>query len=399
MVKISTKNTKRKSRLIVGGIFLCTLIIVSLSLTSSVEIYTKDGFSQSGSTENATSTTLATTNKSQAKPIATIKMVESAPVTAAPMLIIPMTPVDPAIYDAKMLKIANLPPLPVTASTTATSTVVRKPSPWPVKGAPYPNAGALLPSNRIIAYYGNLYSRRMGVLGKYDPPEMLAMLASTTKKWHDTDPSTPIIPALDYIAVVAQAGAGVDGKHRARMPDSEIDKVIALAAQINAIVILDVQVGLSNVQSEIPYFEKYLKLPQVHLALDPEFSMHNGARPGTVVGTMDAVDVNFTANYLAKLVKENNLPPKVLIVHRFTRAMLTNAKKIKPLPDVQVVIDMDGFGSSAKKIGTYTQVVIPEPVQFTGFKLFYVNDVAAGHMMTPSEVLKLSPQPSFIQYQ
>src|SRR5215472_17397945 len=35
---------------------------------------------------------------------------------------------------------------------------------WPVKTA-YPGAGALLPFNRIVAYYGNLYSKNMGVLG------------------------------------------------------------------------------------------------------------------------------------------------------------------------------------------------------------------------------------------
>ena len=48
---------------------------------------------------------------------------------------------------------------------------------------------------------------------------------------------------------------------------------------------------------------------------------------------------------------------------------------------------------------TYEDYIQDEPVQFTGFKLFYKNDVAAGHLLTPTEVLKLSPEPSFIQYQ
>jgi hypothetical protein len=210
-----------------------------------------------------------------------------------------------------------------------------------------------------------------------------------------------LIPAIYYITVTAQGSAGFDGKYRARMPDSQMDHAVELANKINGIVILDVQVGLSTVQTEVPLLEKYLKMPNVELALDPEFDMHNGAKPGSVIGSMDASEINFAANYLAKLVQENNLPPKVLIIHRFTENMVTNYKLIKPLPEVQMVMDMDGWGFGAKKINTYNQIVYPEPVQFTGFKLFYKNDVKppSTHMLTPAEVLKLTPQPVFIQYQ
>jgi hypothetical protein len=185
------------------------------------------------------------------------------------------------------------------------------------------------------------------------------------------------------------------------MPDSQIDHALELAGKVNGIVILDVQVGLSNLQTEIPLLADYLKKPNVHLAIDPEFAMHNGAKPGTVIGSFDAADINWTGNYLAQLVKDNNLPPKVLIVHRFTEGMVTNYQNIKPLPEVQIVMDMDGWGFAAKKVNTYNSVVYPEPVQFTGFKLFYKNDVKppSTGMLTPSEVLDLTPSPSFIQYQ
>jgi hypothetical protein len=139
----------------------------------------------------------------------------------------------------------------------------------------------------------------------------------------------------------------------------------------------------------------------VHLGIDPEFAMKaSGSPPGRVIGTLDAADVNYAAQYLATLVKQNDLPPKILVVHRFTHDMLTNYKNIKPLPEVQVVIDMDGWGGQAKKKGTYTYVVAAEPVQFTGFKLFYKNDVLDGQtMLTPSQVLDLTPAPVYIQYQ
>jgi hypothetical protein len=321
--------------------------------------------------------------------------------TEATQTMLQIPPLDTMAYDAKLLAIANLPPLPVRSSSgtsrTAQASSTRI-SLWPVKTV-YPRAGALLPFNRIVAYYGNLYSTGMGILGEYPSPQVLQMLASTSAEWQAADPSTHVVPALDYIVVAAQAGAGPDGKYRLRMPDDQVDKILAMAQEINGVVFLDVQVGLSNVETEVPLLKHYLEMPQVNLALDPEFDMHNGQRPGTVIGTMDATDIDFAANYLANLVKQDNLPPKMLVIHRFTQAMVTNYKSITPLPEVQIVMDMDGFGPPSQKIGTYRDFIAPEPVQFTGFKLFYKNDTRAGHLMTPKEVLKLSPQPSYIQYQ
>lgn len=272
---------------------------------------------------------------------------------------------------------------------------------WPVKNQPYPVQGAILPYKRVIAYYGNLYSKRMGILGEYAPKEMLSRLNVEVKKWEKADPKTPVQPALHYIAVVAQGDGGKDGKYRFRMPEKHIDSVINMAKTINAIVFLDIQVSLSTIQDELPLLEKYLKLPNVHLGIDPEFSMKTGAKPGSRIGTYDAADINYCSQFLSKLVKENNLPPKILVVHRFTRKMVTNTKNIKLRPEVQVVMHMDGWGEPELKKGTYRHFIFPEPVQFTGFKLFYKNDLkkAPNRLMTPEELLKLKPQPIYIQYQ
>jgi hypothetical protein len=277
---------------------------------------------------------------------------------------------------------------------------------WPVKTA-YPNPGAVLPFKRIVAYYGNLYSKNMGILGEYPPDEMLRRLKVELKKWQEADTTIPVVPALHYIAVTAQGSPGKDGKYRARMPFKQIDSILHIAARINALVFLDVQVGFSNVEAEIPLLEKYLKMPNVHLGIDPEFSMKSGKRPGTVIGTMDATDINFCVNYLAKLAKENNLPPKILVVHRFTRNMVTNAQGVRPNKDVQVVMDMDGWGPVSLKTDSYKAYVSNYPVQFTGFKLFYKNDVRKPRgvnmketqMMTPAQVLAQKPSPIYIQYQ
>jgi hypothetical protein len=111
--------------------------------------------------------------------------------------------------------------------------------------------------------------------------------------------------------------------------------------------------------------------------------------------------VNFVSDYLTNLVKANNLPPKILVVHRFTQNMVTNYKNIKTHPEVQLVVDMDGWGEPVLKHDSYKAYVWREPVQFTGFKLFYKNDIrkAKSHMLTPAEVLALTPKPIYIQYQ
>ena len=302
-----------------------------------------------------------------------------------------LPPLDIVTYDRKINELANN---PVFIGPRKISNL------WPVETV-YPKAGAILPFKRIVAYYGNLYSKQMGVLGQYPEEEMLQKLDGEVKKWETADPDTPVLPALHYIAVVAQGSAGKDGKYRTRMPDSEIDKVLAMATKIDAMVFLDLQVGFSNVQTEIPLLEKYLKMPKVYLGIDPEFSMKGKIRPGKIVGTLDAADINFAADYLAKIVQENNLPPKVLVIHRYTQKMVTNYKEIKPLPEVQIVMHMDGWGGMKKKIGTYKAFIYPEPVQFAGFKLFYKNDVWEPNtvLMTPADLLELQPRPIYIQYQ
>jgi len=273
---------------------------------------------------------------------------------------------------------------------------------WPVKHQPYPLPGAILPFKRIVAFYGNLYSKNMGILGALPPKEMLEKLDSEVHKWEKVDPATPVQPALHYIAIVAQGNSWKDNTYRWRMPERQIDSVLHIAAmRKNMIVFLDVQVALSNIREELPTLEKYLKMPFIHLAIDPEFSMKNGRKPGTIIGTYDASDINYCSDYLVNLVREYHMPPKIFIVHRFTRNMVTNSRKIKLHPEVQIVMNMDGWGEPALKKGTYRYFIYQEPVQFTGFKLFYINDLRKEPhvMLKPEDLMKLKPLPIYIQYQ
>jgi hypothetical protein len=271
---------------------------------------------------------------------------------------------------------------------------------WPVKG-PYPLAGAVLPFNRIVAFYGNLFSKKMGILGEIPKPEMLKKLQGEVANWQAADSSLPVIPALHYVAVTAQGAPGKDGKYRLRMPFHQIDTIVAWAKEIDALVFLDIQVGHSLVKDEVFPLEEYLKLPQVHFGIDPEFSMTGGHAPGKKIGTFDARDINTVIDDLASIVKKYNLPPKILIVHRFTQGMVTNYKNIKNIPEVQVVMDMDGWGNKTLKKSTWLRYIKNEPVEFTGFKLFYKNDTKTGadQLYSPQELLNFIPKPIYIQYQ
>jgi hypothetical protein len=266
---------------------------------------------------------------------------------------------------------------------------------WPVKG-PDPLPGALLPEHLIIAYYGNPKSTRMGILGQLPPAEMLPKLERTATEWARAEPGRKVLPALHLIATVAQGKPGPGGKYRLRHSDQLIDQVLGWAQERGWLVFLDVQIGHSTVADELPHLVKYLERPNVHLALDPEFAMKLGGIPGRRIGTLDAEDVNRAVRLLADIVDREKLPPKVLVVHRFTQRMLTHHDKIRLDPRVQVVVDMDGFGPPRFKEDAYKYFIAPEPVQYTGFKLFYKNDKP---MMTPAQVLKLWPAPVYVQYQ
>jgi hypothetical protein len=257
-------------------------------------------------------------------------------------------------------------------------------------------AGSLLPGCRIVAFYGNPMSKRMGILGEIKPDSMLARLAKQAAAYAAVDSARPALPALELIATVAQAGPGKSGQYRARMPDTLIARVMGWAEAHRYLVILDIQTGRSTVASEMAPLMKYLARPYVHLALDPEFSIGATKIPGKVIGRMDAADVNVASSMLAALVDSLKLPPKMLIVHRFTTPMLSNHQKIKLDPRVQIVIDMDGFGPPQLKYGSYKAYVHDRPVQYAGFKLFYKNDKP---MLTPAQVLELDPVPLFVMYQ
>jgi hypothetical protein len=333
----------------------------------------------------------------------------SLPATGAPPVATPCAPVPEPPAPLVLPKAEPAPAAPALdpASPEARSRYKSGENPeyarkcgWPVT-MPEPLPGAILPAKRLVAYYGNPNSKRMGVLGEYQKDEMLRRLRAEAQAWEQADPAVPVQPALHLIAVVAQDKPGKAGKYRMVMPDAVVSKVYEWAHEAGAVLFIDIQTGHDDIRALLPRFEWILKNPDVHLGIDPEFNMGaGGLLPGAKIGSFDAADINYVSGYLAELVQRHNLPPKVFVVHRFTRNMVTNARQIKLSPEVQVVMHMDGWGASWLKRDSYKDYIVKEPVQYTGFKLFYHNDTKKGDpLMNPEEVLRLQPQPLYVQYQ
>src|SRR5262245_4476777 len=145
----------------------------------------------------------------------------------------------------------NPPATKAAAAEPQASVIDSEPPLWPIE-TPAPLPGAILPAKRIVAFYGNPLSKRMGILGQITPDSMLARLDREVAAWNAADPTMPVQPALHLIAVVANDNPGPSGKYRTRMDSALIEKVYGWARRRNALLFLDVQVGQGTLQEELP---------------------------------------------------------------------------------------------------------------------------------------------------
>lgn len=259
-----------------------------------------------------------------------------------------------------------------------------------------PDDGSLLPGSRILLFYGFPGDPNMGILGEYDKARLLELLREQAAEYEAADPTRPVKIGFEVIASVAQPEPQNDGSWLLDAPSSLLDDYVDFAAENDVLVFFDVQIGRRKVSTEVEGLRPWLERPNVHLALDPEFAMREGQVPGDHIGQIDGSDVTWTQNYLADLSREMGIPPKVLVVHQFKHSMIENKDTIAPVPGVQLVIDMDGFGPPDLKHGTYAAVISQEPIEFNGIKLFYTQDKP---LMSAEDVLALDPVPDLIIYQ
>lgn len=264
----------------------------------------------------------------------------------------------------------------------------QKPKPTPTPAPP------ILPDKRVVAFYGNPAADELGILGIGSPDLAGRRLLRQAKAYERA--RRPVQPAMELIAVVANAHPGDDGLYRRREENRVIRRYLKAARKVDAILILDIQPGKADFFEETTHLQRWLKEPDVHLALDPEWRITEGQVPGQVIGTVQAREVNAVSAWLEQLIVREGLPPKLLVIHQFTHDMIQDRDQLKPREKVQIVLNADGFGGREVKIAKYRDFTRGKSAFHDGFKLFYKEDL---NLMKPRQVIRLRPSPDIVIYE
>jgi hypothetical protein len=246
----------------------------------------------------------------------------------------------------------------------------------------------------VVAFYGAPQSDELGALGIGTPAASARRLVRQARAYRSR--GRRVLPAFELIAVVANGSPGRDRLYRTRQGAATIRDYLAAARRARALLLLDIQPGRSDFLAELSALEPFLREPDVGLALDPEWHVQAGQVPGKVLGSVDAGVVNAVAARLAEIVRERRLPEKLLVVHQFTRGMVRQRERLVPRAGVEIVLDVDGFGTRANKVRKYRELTRGTERFAHGIKLFYREDIG---LMTPREVLGLRPQPQLVIYE
>jgi hypothetical protein len=255
---------------------------------------------------------------------------------------------------------------------------------------------SLVQDQSIVAYYGTPKQPDMGILGEHDAETLAWLLSARAARFDALNGDAHVKPALHLVYGVAQPEAGRDGLHLRYVDDRTVRQYLDLARRNGFALIIDLQIGHSDALTEAEKVLPFLNEPDVHLALDPEFALAGIARPGQQIGELRAADINAVQDLLARVAAEQGLPRKTLVVHQFEESMLPDASGIERRDDVDLIIDMDGFGRAEIKEARYGMYGAADYAPFGGIKLFLQHDP---DLMTEQQLLDLEPQPVFFLYQ
>jgi hypothetical protein len=297
--------------------------------------------------------------------------------TAGDRVILPSTPVDPP---------RPLKPLWVT------DLGVRFPS----MTAMIASRMSVLPQHQIVSYYGNPYTELMGILGSDDLETVADLLEVQAARYDKLNGPLDVIPAIHLVYAVAQPHPTDNNLYLQYVDEETVNRYIALVEERDMLLFLDLQIGRSSVGDEVEKILPYLRHPNVHLALDPEFAVDSRYVPGEIIGSLDASDIDLAQTMLQNLVVAERLPSKLLMVHQFLDEMVVGGDSIDQYPGVELIVDMDGFGSADVKRATYEKYAGRSYATHAAIKLFFDYDT---NLMSEQDVLFLEPTPAVVIYQ
>jgi hypothetical protein len=256
----------------------------------------------------------------------------------------------------------------------------------------------VFPRYRLVGYAGVTGAATLGRLGTGPLNQRVAEIEGRAKPYAA---GREILPVVEVIATVVQGSPGRDSKYRVRLTDAQIATYHKAARKHRAVMLLNLQPGRSEFLTEAKAFEGWLKQPDVGVALDPEWAMDPGQRPGAAYGHTTGAELDAVAQYLSGLVKRHHLPEKVMVYHQVARSVVRKESGLKDHGGVAVIKSVDGLGHPGPKINTYRVVNKTTPkFVHAGFKLFFTEDRRdGGRLMSPREVLALQPRPEYVMYE
>ena len=252
----------------------------------------------------------------------------------------------------------------------------------------------IFPDYRVVAFYGAPQAHALGALGIGTPDEAAARLRRVARGYARR--SRPALPAFELIATIAAESPGDDGMHRIHQSDAVIARYLRAARRAKALLVLDIQPGRGDFLSEARRVERWLREPDVGIALDPEWHVGPGEIPGQVIGAVTAAEINAVSAYVSDFVTDHDLPDKLFVVHQFTSSMIRDKDRVRQRLGLAITMNVDGFGDRSNKVSKYA-LFTSELTRFhDGFKLFYEEDT---NLMSPRQVLALRPPPDLVVYE
>ena len=298
---------------------------------------------------------------------------------------------------------ADLPVLVAPESADLPVLVAPEPAGLPVLVTPpleperslLPSGGRQVFADRqfLVAYYGTAGSGVLGVLGETEPDQMQRRLRRASRSFERA--GRPVQLVYELIVTIADAVPGPDGDFSHDLARRQVQRYIDAAHRHGALLLLDLQPGRSDFLSVAKRWAWALRDPWVGLALDPEWRVGPGQRPGQVIGSVTAREINRTTGWLAQLSARHRLPQKLVVLHQFRTSMIQHVERVRTRARLAMVQHIDGFGTRGQKLATYDAVA--KPGQFRmGMKLFYDED---HDRMGAPEVHAIRPRVRFVSFQ
>jgi hypothetical protein len=283
------------------------------------------------------------------------------------------------------------------ASAAATHAATATPTPTPPPPPELPRGGRILfPTYRLVGYCGSPGSPALGRLdGDLD-----AVAVEIEKLAAEYAAGRQPQPVFELIATIAHGVRGDDGMYRTRLTDDVIKHYLEAARRHRAMLLLNIQPGRADFLPEVQAYERWLREPDVGVALDPEWAVEPGQVPGRVYGRTTGAELDAVATYLSGLVAQGSLPEKPMVFHQVSSSVVRDEALLQPKPGVVIIRSVDGIGAPAAKLTTWTKLTAQQPPHIRGgFKLFYTEDAEEGPLMTPPEVLSLVPEPEYVMFE